>query len=290
MHLNHPKSLSKILFFLSILSFNLKSQNVQEPKPLDENWTKSYAPFRIVGNLYYVGTYDLACYLITTRQGHILINTGLASSASVIENNIGTLGFKFSDIKILLTTQAHWDHTGALAAIKRKTKAQMMADEKDASVLEDGGQSDYAFGGNGSTFEPVKVDRKLHPDEIIQLGDVKIKMLHHPGHTKGSCSYFLTVSDDDRSYDVMIANLPTIVVEQKLSEVKSYPTIASDVASTIENMKKLKFDIWVASHASQFKLHDKHKPGDPYNPKVFFDREGYDKALESLQKQLDSKK
>src|SRR5690349_14557169 len=95
-----------LLFFVSLAtSFG---QVVKEPKSLNEDWSKPYEPFRIAGNVYYVGTYDLACYLITTSAGHILINTGLAESASMIKANIETLGFKFSDIKILLTTQAHW--------------------------------------------------------------------------------------------------------------------------------------------------------------------------------------
>lgn len=275
---------------LSLIPLINFGQSINEPKPLNDNWTKSYEPFRVAGNLYYVGTYDLACYLITTQQGHILINTGIASSASVIENNLTALGFDFSDIKILLITQAHWDHTGALAAIKAKTKAQMMANEKDAPVLEDGGSSDYALGGNGSTFEPVKVDRQLLPNDIVELGEMKIKMLHHPGHTKGSCSYLFTVKDDQHSYEVLIANMPSIIVDKKLSEVSTYPSISDDLAFTHKAMRDISFDIWLSSHASQFNLHKKRKPGDVYNPQVFFDRAGYDAALISLQKQFESKK
>src|SRR4029078_2426859 len=130
---------------------------------------KSYPPFRIAGNLYYVGTYDLACYLITTTKGNILINTGLASSASQIKNNIEKLGFKVSDTKILLTTQAHYDHMGAMAAIKQSTGAQMMVDEKDAEVLPSGGNSDYELGHYGTAFKPVKPDRLLLDGDPIRL-------------------------------------------------------------------------------------------------------------------------
>jgi metallo-beta-lactamase class B len=278
-----------LCFALLTLAFTTHAQ-VQEPKPFTEDWSKPYEPFRIVGNVYYVGTYDLACYLIATSEGHFLINTGLAASTSVIEKNVQTLGFKFSDIKILLTTQAHWDHCGALAEIKTRTGAQMMINEKDAKSLEDGGASDYAFGGNGSTFAPVKADRLLQPDDIIQLGDMRIKMLHHPGHTKGSCSYLLTTKDDKRSYEVLIANMPTIVVEQKLSDVPAYPTISEDLAATFIAMKNLSFDIWLASHANQFKMHRKRKPGDAYNPAVFIDKAGYEAALEGLKRQYEVKK
>ena len=280
---------SAIQFFLLLLTLITQAQ-VKEPQSFNEDWSKPYEPFRIVGNVYYVGTYDLACYLITTSNGHILINTGLAASASLIEKNVKTLGFKFSDIKILLTTQAHWDHCGALAEIKAKTGAHMMVNEKDAPVLKDGGASDFAFGGNGSTFAPVEINKLLYPDEIISLGNTQIKMLHHPGHTKGSCSYLLTTKDDARSYQVLIANMPTIVVDQKLSEVVNYPSISNDIAYTLNSMTKLSFDIWLASHASQFNMHQKRKIGDPYNPNVFIDSAGFAAAIEILKKQYEEKK
>src|SRR5436189_4163662 len=110
---------------LSLTTLFASAQEIKEPKTTAE-WTATYQPFRIAGNLYYVGTYDLACYLITTAQGNILINTGLAASVSQIKNSIEALGFKFSDIKILLTTQAHYDHVGAMAAIKKMTGARLM--------------------------------------------------------------------------------------------------------------------------------------------------------------------
>ena len=277
------------VIFLAISLFST-AQKVNEPKVTNAEWSQPYQPFRIAGNLYYVGTYELACFLITTTKGNILINTGLASSASQIKNNIEALGFKFSDIKILLTTQAHYDHVGAMAAVKKMTGAQLMVDEKDAAVLEDGGNSDYAFGGNGSTFQPVKADRLLHDHDTIQLGDMELVMLHHPGHTKGSCSFLFTVRDDQRSYEVLIANMPTIVTDKKFEDVTTYPEIAKDYAYTLHAMKNISFDIWLASHASQFRLHDKHKPGDAYNPDAFIDKRGYDAALNDLQKQYDKKK
>lgn len=271
------------IIVLSLITVPVWSQTVQEPKPMSESWNKPYEPFRIAGNLYYVGTYDLACYLITTPQGHILINTGLAASASQIEANVEKLGFRFSDIKILLTTQAHHDHMGAMAAIKKKTGAQMMVNEKDAPVMADGGVSDFAFGSVNPSFAPVKPDRLLHPNEVIQLGDMQLTMLHHPGHTKGSCSYLFTVADDQRSYRVLIANMPTIVVDGKLDEIESYPTIIDDLAATFQSMKDVTFDLWVASHASQFGLHTRRKPGDAYNPSAFMDRAAYDAALTKLE-------
>mgnify|MGYP001322853795 CR=1 FL=1 len=272
-----------------LVSFMATAQPVKEPAVTNEEWTRSFAPFRVAGNLYYVGTYDLACYLITTAKGHILINTGLASSAAQLKSNVEALGFKFSDIKILLTTQAHYDHLGAMAAIKEMTGAQLMVDEKDARVVADGGNSDYAFGGEGPTFQPVQPDRLLHNGDTVTLGEMQVLLLHHPGHTRGSCSYLVTVKDNTKSYRVLIANLPTIVTSKRFSEVTTYPEIADDYAYTLKAMRNITFDIWVASHASQFSLHTKYHPGDGYNPEIFRDREGYDAALDGLQHQYDEK-
>lgn len=273
---------------LSFTSLTVTAQKVHEPKT-DTDWVRPYQPFRIAGNLYYVGTYDLACYLITTAQGNILINTGLAASESQIKSNIETLVFRFADTKILLTTQAHYDHMGAMAAIKKTTGAQLMVDEKDADVLATGGSSDYALGKYGTTFKPVKADRLLHDGDTIYLGDMQLVLLHHPGHTKGSCSFLFTVKDDQRSYRVLIANMPTIVTDQPFAAITAYPGVASDYAYTLKAMKNISFDIWLASHASQFNLHDKHKPGDAYDPAAFIDQPGYDTALSDLQKRYDEK-
>jgi metallo-beta-lactamase class B len=278
-----------LLAIFSIMFSSVAAQKVNEPKATNPDWSKPYPSFRIAGNLYYVGTYDLACYLITTTQGNILINTGLAASAEQIKNNIETLGFKFRDTKILLTTQVHYDHVGAMAAIKKMTGAQMMVDKEDAPVLADGGSSDYVFGGKGSLFQPIKPDRLLHNGDTIQLGNTQLVMLHHPGHTKGSCSFLFSVNDDQRSYRLLIANMPTIVTDKRFADVTTYPEISKDYAYTLGAMKNIRFDIWLASHASQFNLHDKHKPSDAYNPAAFIDQQGYDAALSGLQKQYDEK-
>jgi metallo-beta-lactamase class B len=277
------KKMTAAALFLVVIAIT-RAQGVKEPTSLPATWSKAYKPFRIAGNLYYVGTYDLACYLITTSKGNILINTGLAASATQIKKNVEALGFRFRDIKILLTTQAHYDHLGAMAAVKKQTGASLMVNEKDASVVRDGGRSDYAFGDTVSSFVPVSIDRLLKDKDTIALGAMKLVMLHHPGHTKGSCSYLFTVKDSQRSYKVLVANMPTIVTDSSFAHLASYPEIASDYDHTLKEMKKLSFDIWLASHAGQFSLHEKHKPGDPYNPRAFFDQKGYQASLEELEK------
>lgn len=275
--------MKKVIISVLVLLITYSQIHAQQLAPLpmnDKSWSDSTEPFRIAGNLYYVGTYDLACYLIATPKGHILINTGLAESVPMIKKNIELLGFKFSDLKILLTTQAHFDHVAGMAEVKKLTKAKMWVDEKDAKALADGGNSDYYMGGKGPMFLPVKADRLLKDRDTISLGGSKLQMLHHPGHTRGSCSYLVTVKDEKRNYTVLIANMPTILSGTKMSGMPGYPDISKDFAYTLDAMKQVQFDLWVASHASQFDLHKKRKKGDMYNPEAFADRAPYDKQLE----------
>ncbi|HVY73931.1 MAG TPA: subclass B3 metallo-beta-lactamase [Puia sp.] len=254
--------------------------------PGHPDWTRSFPAFRIAGNLYYVGSWELGSYLIVTDQGNILINTGVASSASMIKTNIESLGFRLEDTKILLTSQAHNDHVGAMAEIKKLTGAKFFADKGDSAVLADGGRSDYAQAGN---FAPVDVDRYLYDGDTIRLGNMNLIMLHHPGHTKGSCSFIFTVSDDQRSYRVLLANLPTIITEKKFSALTGYPTIASDYAYTLASLRKIRFDIWLTPHASQFDLHKKYKPDDGYRPESFIERKTFNSVIESLQAEYSKK-
>jgi metallo-beta-lactamase class B len=252
--------------------------------PEQKSWSQDYQPFRIAGNLYYVGTYDLACYLITTPEGNILINTGIPGSEAMIRSHVEALGFKFSDIKLLLATHAHFDHVGAMAAVKGMTHAKLLIQERDAPALADGDNSDYVMGGKGPTFVPVKADSLLHEHDTIKFGGMQIMVLHHPGHTKGASSFLFDVKDEHRGYRVLIANMPSILDETKLSGMPGYPEVGKDYAYTLDTMKNLRFDIWLSSHASQFGLQEKHKPGDPYHPEAFIDRQGYDAALNDLQK------
>ena len=176
---------------------------------------------------------------------------------------------------------------GAMAAIKKMTGAQMIVDEKDADVLATGGRSDYELGKYGTSFKPVKPDRLLQDGDTISLGDMKLVMLHHPGHTKGSCSFLFTVKDDQRSYRVLIANMPTIVTDKAICSIlPTYPGIVADYAYTLKAMKNISFDIWLASHAGQFNLHDKHNPGDAYNPNAFKDQSGYDSEYKRFAKAI----
>lgn len=276
------------IFILSFCILSVNAQKVVEPK-IDSNWVKPYEPFRIAGNLYYVGTYDLACYLITTTKGNILINTGTSASATQIKNNIKKLGFNYKDTRIILVAQTHYDHVGALAAVKQQTGAKLMVDAADADVLESGGRSDYEMGKYGTTFRPVKPDKLLHDGDTVSLGNMQIVMLHHPGHTKGSCSFLFTVQDSARSYRVLMANMPTIITDRRFADIKDYPSIQQDYAYTLQAMKNIQFDLWVASHCSQFNLQVKHPEGSAYNPAAFMDKQTYDAGINDLQHDFEEK-
>lgn len=270
-----------VIMLLCMLSFSYYA-SAQNP-----DWSRPYKPFRIAGNVYYVGTYDLACYLITTPSGHILINTALDSTVDILQANVEALGFKFTDIKMLLISQAHFDHTGGLAEIKRRTGAEVFIDEKDAQVVADGGHSDFLWGGKGigSLFTPVTPDRQLPDHAKIVLGGTIIELLHHPGHTKGACSYLVTTHDEQRSYNLLIANIPYMLDEVILPGMPTYPDVGKDFKYTYAAMRQVDFDIWVAAHASQFGLHTVHKEGDAYNPAAFGNKKLYYATIKDMEGQ-----
>lgn len=250
-----------------------------------DQWAEPFPAFRIVGNLYGVGTHDLSVFLITTDEGHILINTGLAESTSLIRDNIASLGYRLEDVKILLAQQAHWDHTAALAEIKALTGAQMWATRDDARVLEDGGRSDPHFGGK-ELFPPVAVDRLLADSDVVALGGTTLTVHLHPGHTEGSSSYSLEVRESERVYRVLIANMGTVNAGKRLAVDPTYPGAAADFAYTYTTQKQMPVDIWVAAHGSQYGLHDKYTPGQPYDPERFVDPDGFVRAVEALEQKF----
>ncbi len=246
-------------------------------------WSRPFPAHRVIGNLYAVGTYDLAVFLVTSQDGHILINTGLEDSTPLIRENIESLGFRLEDVKILLTMQAHWDHTAALAEIKALTGAEMWATDGDAPVLADGGFSDPHFGGRES-FKPVSVDRVIEEGDLIELGEARLTVLESPGHTAGSSSYTMTVVEGGRTYDVVVANMGTINPGKQLVVDPTYPGVAEDFADTFRKQRALDIDVWVAAHGSQYGLHDKYEAGQAYDPSTFVDPEGFRGAVERLEK------
>ena len=236
------------------------------------NWKRAFPPFKVVGNLYYVGTEDLACYLITGKQGHILINTGLVDSAPLIKASVEKLGFQMKDIKILLTMQAHYDHVAAMAEVQKSTGAKMFATPGDKTALESGGKIDGFGDSPAYQFAPVRVDRVLKDGETVRLGETHVKVLFHYGHTKGSASYELMADGKP----VLLVNLPSVV--QPLVGNTAYPGIVEDYERTFAAQKKLHPGIWLAGHAGQFDMQTKLKAGS------FDDPKGYLEAVERYEK------
>lgn len=251
----------------------------------NEAWTRPFAPFRIVGNIYWVGSYDLSTYLITTPAGHILINTGVGDTARQIARNVEQLGFRMSDTKILTATHGHFDHVAGLSELEGMTGARVLVADQDRSLLETGGKTDFAFGNSpGAQFPPVQVDGTFKDGETISLGGTTLTVHRHAGHTRGATSFTTTVVENGRTYRVGIVNMGSINPGVRMVDRPSYPGIADDYARTFLAQKDLRLDIFLASHASQFRLHEKHAPGDAYNPERFVDPKGYLDAVQQLEK------
>jgi len=245
------------------------------PAQSNPSWSRPFPPHRIAGNIYYAGTEDLACFLITTSEGHILINTGLADSVPLLRDSFQKLGFRLEDVKILLNMQAHFDHVAAMAEVRKISGAKVFATEADAPALEDGGKSDPVF-GERARFAPVPVDRRLKDGDTIRLGDVTLKVISTPGHSRGSVSYQMTVNDNGVKRNVVFANMGTVVMP--LTGNAKYPNIAEDFEKTFAAQKKLSPDIWLAAHASQYGMQEKLKAGS------FVDPEGYKAAVAKHEK------
>jgi metallo-beta-lactamase class B len=208
-----------------------------------------FPPFQIVGNLYYVGDDDLASYLIVTPKGDILINSGFEYSVQEIRDRMKRLGFKVTDIKILLVTHAHSDHAGGMGTMKQVTGAKMWAIEEEAELLNTGGKTDYLFGSTG-WFKPVKVDRTFKDGDKIELGGTELTAHLTPGHTKGSVSYSMQITEGGKTYQVLIANLGTINPGTILVHNPKYPRIAEDYRRAFAIQKELPCDIFLASHVA----------------------------------------
>jgi metallo-beta-lactamase class B len=283
------KMIKKLTFTLSLLLIWVQpviAERVCLPDgvELPASWYLNFEPHRVIGNLYAVGGADLSVYLLTTKDGHILINTGMENSSTFIRRNIETLGFNISDVKILLVQQAHFDHTLALAELKKLTGAELWATAADAPILEDGGKSDPHFGEcSDFRFPPVEVDRIITDQEVIRLGNLRLKTHLHPGHTQGSSSYTFTHSENNISYNVIVANMGSINQGKKLLYAPTYAAVAEDFDRTYRAQLALPIDIWVAAHASQYGRDKKYEPGQVYKASTFVDPQGYTDAVLALQ-------
>ena len=239
-------------------------------------------------NLYYVGAIEIGSFLITTRKGHILLDGGFVETAPQIEQNVAQLGFKLEDVKILLNRHAHFDHAGGLAELKQKTGAKLIASERDAELLRNGGHGDFRF-GDTLPFPPVQVDQIIGDGEPIQLGGQELIALLTPGHTKGNTTWTTKVSDGAKSYDVVFAGSPT-ALDYQLVGKESYPGIASDFEKTFAVLKKLPCDIFLSDHGSFFSFEQKRERlARGENPNPFIDPDGYRRFVIQYEKEFHDK-
>ena len=265
---------------VAVSAFGQTAQSLGNP-----DWTKPFPPFRLIGNVYWVGTYDLSTYLITTPAGHILINSGVAETVPQIKAGVEQLGFKLSDVKILSATHGHFDHVAGLAELKRLTGARVMMSAPDAELLESGAKSDFRFGDDPTArFDPVKVDRRLKDGDKMELGGVVLTVHLHPGHTKGATSFTFDVRENGKTYRVGIVNMASINPGVRVTGMPNFPGIQQAYERTFHDQKEMKIDVWLASHAAQFEMHRKYQPGDSYNSDRFVDPQGFRAAVARLEK------
>lgn len=240
------------------------------------DWSEPFPPFRIAGNLYYVGTKGLASYLITTPKGNILINSDLESTVPLVEASIQKLGFRFKDIKILLISHAHWDHDAGSAKIKELTGARYMVMDADVPVVESGGKADFQYGRDAAMlYKPVKVDRILHDGDEVKLGGAVLVAHLTPGHTKGCTTWTMKVVDGRKTYDVVIVGSPNVNPGYKLVGNTAYPQISDDYERMWRVLKSLPCDIFLGAHGSYFGLEEKYALLKSSTVNPFLDHDGY---------------
>jgi metallo-beta-lactamase class B len=216
------------------------------------------APFRIVGNVYYVGASDVTSFLIATPAGHILLDCGFAETAPRIAANVLRLGFKLADVKVLLVSHAHYDHVGGLSELKRWTGASLAASAADALLLAHGGHGDFHF-GDSLTFSPVQADRILRDGDTVSLGGTVMTAHRTPGHTPGNTTWTTTATENGKTYAVAFMGSMSVNPGVVLLGNPSYPGIAGDYARSFQVMKALPCEVFLAPHGSFFDLQGKAK-------------------------------
>jgi metallo-beta-lactamase class B len=272
-----------LLFCISILAH-------AETNP---SWTTSVAPFQIADNLYYVGSQDLASYLVVTRKGNILINANLATSPPQLRASVEKLGFRWTDIKVLLNSQAHFDHMAGAAEVIRETHAKNMVMDGDVSVVETGGRADFLSPSpNIQAFAPVHVDRVLHDEDTVSLGEVILTAHKTAGHTRGCTTWtmrsHLPGEPVGTSRNIVIVGGTAFWSEYHFaatpSHPVSYPGIVQDFQHTFVVLRALPCDVFLGAHAGYFDMLTKLERYPQDGPRVFVDPAGYKDYVADAQK------
>jgi metallo-beta-lactamase class B len=243
--------LSRLLFTLALVSTPAVALHAQQ-SPTFREWNRPIPPFHLAGSVYYVGVAQVTSLLITTPRGHILIDGAFAESAATILDNVRTLGFKPEDVRILLSTHAHLDHAGGLAELKSKTGARLYAGAADVALLARGGRDDFAF-GDSSPFPPVSADVAVKDGDEVTLGDVTVRALATPGHTRGCTSWAFAIQHQGRPLRVLFVG-GTSAPNYKLVDNAAYPEIAADFERTFARLAAETCDVFIEGHGFYFGL------------------------------------
>lgn len=239
-----------------------------------------FPPHKIIGNIYYVGSLNSASYLITTPQGHMVINSGYQFLVPRIKANMEGLGFKMKDVKFLLTSEGHADHIAGCDPFIKESGASLYVMTGDAEVVSNGGHGDFAY---KMYFEPCKVSRELKDGDTITLGGVTLTARHTPGHTRGATTFLMNVTEGGKTYKVVFAASPKVNPTYRLVDNIRYPQIASDYRRTFAILKSLECDVFLGAHGSDYNMQEKFRRiGKGANP--FIDPQGYRTYVAEQQK------
>jgi metallo-beta-lactamase class B len=279
----------RIVFFCLLLFLFF---NCPVAAQIDPSWTTPVTPFRIADNLYYVGSQDLASYLVVTPKGNILINANLTTSPSQIKASVEKLGFRWKDIKILLNSQAHDDHMGGAAQIIRETHAKNMVMDGDVSVVESGAKTDFlAPSPNISGYPPAHVDRVLHEGDAVSLSGITLTAHKTAGHTRG-CTTWTMQTHIPGEPKATTRNIVIVGGTGFWSEYHfvatpghhvSYPGIVQDFQHTFAELRRLPCDVFLGAHGGYFDMLEKLKIYSKDGPRVFIDPGGYKQFVASSQ-------
>jgi len=257
-----------------------------------EDWTVPIAPFQIADGLYYVGSKDLASYLIVTPQGDILINSSLTTSPALIRHSVEQLGFKYQDIKVLLISHAHFDHDAGSAAIIKETGAKYMVMDGDVPVVESGGAKDFAY--STGLYPVAHVDRVLHDGDEVKLGSTVLIAHKTAGHTRGCTTWTMKATQGGKALNVVIVGSwnvsPGFRLVDKPGTPASYPGIAQDYQHTFATLKALPCDIFLGAHGQYFNMLGKLTAASQQHlgESVWVDPQGYQAAVTEREQAFES--
>jgi metallo-beta-lactamase class B len=238
----------------------------------NSSWTEPFAPFRVAGNIYFVGTRGVSSFLLTTPDGHILLDTGLEQAVSQVRANIENLGFALGDVRIILSSHAHFDHVEGHAEMQRLTGATVMAVGEDAAALS-AGTDNSALGGPG--WKPVKVGRMLRDGDTVTLGGTTLTAHLTAGHTKGCTTWTTTVADGGKSLRVVFVGGTSVNQGVQLLDNSRHPSIVADYDRTFKVLKELQADIFLAQHPNMFEMEQKVARMNAGSGNPFVDPQGY---------------